>query len=425
MNAPGLPSATPRAAAQPGGSLPIAPAAAPPPATLDPYRVFFPLGAAYAIAGTVPWVVVAITGQGWPGPLHRALMMEGFETSFVLGFLLTAIPAFTHGARCRPWELIVALALELAFGAFAFAGFEAAAHAAFVAVLLWLAVAVARRVGGARLAPPEEFLFIGVGLVLGLAGGVMELGASLGAWTEPAPRLGSHLVSLGMVLGLVLGVGTLLVPVFAGMRDPLVLPGVAGPHERERRRQLYMVLAALLGLSFAADGAGVPWLGGATRLAVAACLGLLGWKLGRRPGRAAIAAWVMWASGWMVLAGLALAAAFPLRAVAFHHLSFIGGYGLLTLAIGTRVVTGHGRFPVTDESRLLNVWVVTLVALALVLRIAAEFAPPAPHLLAGSAALWIAAWLVWSLRAVPRITSPARPTLPGAPAPAAGPLPRP
>ena len=46
---------------------------------------------------------------------------------------------------------------------------------------------------------------------------------------------------------------------------------------------------------------------------------------------------------------------------------------------------------------------VVLVALALVLRVAAEFAPRANHLLGGSAALWIAAWLVWAAGALPRI----------------------
>ena len=386
------------------GTLPsVERSPAPPPATLDPYRVFFPLGIVFAIAGAVPWVALAATGTGWPGPLHRTLMMQGFETSFVLGFLLTSIPAFTHGARCRPWELGVALALQLAFGVLALAGVEAGAHAAFVAVLLWLAVAAGRRVRAARAAPPEEFLFVGVGLALGIAGGVMQLGASLGSWTEPAPRLGTHIVSLGMVLGLVLGVGTMLVPVFAGMRDPLLLPGIAGPHERGRRRQLYVTLAALLALSFAADATLVPRLGAVLRFAVAACLGILGWKLTRLPGRRALGAWAMWAAGWMMLIGLGLAAAWPLHAVAFHHFVFIGGYGLLTLAIGTRVVTGHGRFPVTDESRILSPAVVVLVALALVLRVAAEFAPRANHLLGGSAALWIAAWLVWAAGALPRI----------------------
>jgi uncharacterized protein involved in response to NO len=376
---------------------------------LDPYRVLFPLGLTFALAGSAPWVFYGAGAAGWPGPLHRALMIEGFETSFVLGFLLTAIPAFTHGERCRPWELAGAVLGPLAFGVLAFAGQSAGAHAAFVASLLWLAAAAGRRVAVAKVAPPEEFLFVGLGLLLGVAGGVMQLGTALGTWVEPSPRLGSQMVSLGMMLALVLGVGTMLVPVFAGMRDPLVLPGIAGPHERGNRRRLYGTLAALLLLSFACDALAWPRLGAWMRVLVAATLGLLGWKLGSLPGRRALGAWVLWTSGWMVLAGLALAAVFPFHAVAFQHLVFIGGYGLLTMAIGTRVVTGHGRFPIADEARMLSPVVVVLVGLALALRVGAEFAPDAHHALGGSAALWILAWLAWALGALPRIARRAAP----------------
>ena len=84
---------------------------------------------------------------------------------------------------------------------------------------------------------------------------------------------------------------------------------------------------------------------------------------------------------------------------------FIGGYGLLTLAIGTRVVVGHGRYPVTDEGRVLSPLVVTAVALALALRVAVDWLPPEaqPHALATSATLWIIAWLGWGIGAIPRI----------------------
>jgi uncharacterized protein involved in response to NO len=384
---------------------------------LDPYRVLFPLGIAFAIVGSAPWVFYAAGSPGYPGPLHRALMIQGFETSFVLGFLLTSIPAFTHGARCRPWELAGAALGPLVFGVAAFAGHEALAQGAFVATMLWLVLAAWRRVVGAKLAPPEEFLFVGVGLALGLAGGVLQWGAALGLWQEPSPRLGVHLVSLGMVLALVLGLGTMLVPVFAGMRDPLALPGIAAPHERPNRRRLYIALATVLVLSFAADALSWPAFGAVARLLVAATLGLLGWKLWRFPGRRALGAWGMWAAGWLVLIGLALAAISPFHAVAFHHLVFIGGYGLLTLSIGTRVVTGHGRFPVTDENRMLSPLVAGLLGLALATRVAAEFAPKAPHWLGASAALWILAWLAWSAGALPRIARRA------APAPPAGPVP--
>jgi len=78
-------------------------------------------------------------------------------------------------------------------------------------------------------------------------------------------------------------------------------------------------------------------------------------------------------------------------------------------------VVGHGRYPATDEGRVLSAWVVVGVALALALRVASDWLAPPMHspALAKSAALWIAAWLAWSLGAVRRIA-----IVPGPPAPA-------
>ena len=109
--------------------------------------------------------------------------------------------------------------------------------------------------------------------------------------------------------------------------------------------------------------------------------------------------------------GLVLAAVFPLHAIAFEHLVFVGGYGLLTLAIGTRVVVGHGRHPVTDESKVLTIGVVAMLAIALALRLAAEWVSPRGqvHTLATASAFWILAWLLWAAGALPRIVRIGKP----------------
>ena len=370
-----------------------------------PYRLLFPLGALFAVAGVAPWPLHAAGLAPWPGPLHAALMIEGFELCFVLGFLLTSIPAFTHGEPASPLELGRALLGPLVFGIAAAFHADALALAAFTLTLFGLAIAVAARVIHAKLKPAEEFLFVGVGLALGIAGAISQLGAALNLWTEPTPRLGLHLVSLGMVLALVLGVGSLLVPVFAGIRDPLVIPGVAGPHDRAGRRPLYLGLGAALVGSFVLEGFGQARSAAILRALVATVFVALVWKLVRPPGRRALGAWAMWAAGWLTVLGLVLAAALPLHAIALEHLVFIGGYGLLTLAIGTRVVVGHGRHPVTDESRVLTIGVVAMLAIALALRLAAEWISSTGqlHVLATASAFWILAWLLWALGAIPRI----------------------
>jgi uncharacterized protein involved in response to NO len=385
--------------------------AAPTASPIEPYRVLFPIGVAYALMGVGLWPATVLDLVPYPGALHRALMMQGFEQSFVMGFLLTAMPAFPHGPRCRPLELGLAAILQLGFGAAALSGVTWLAELCFVAAIALLGAAGLRRIVGNPQKPPEEFAFVGFGLVLGMLGGVVLAAEALGATPTLPPRFADHLISLGMVLSLVIGVGSLLVPTFAGLRQPLAIPGVAGPHERRGRRTLYAAVIATFLLAFVAEGTGRAGLALVARAVAATVMGSWVWKLYRLPRRD-VPAYVLWGSGWMTILGLWLAAAFPAHAVAALHVTFIGGFGLLTLGIGTRVVVAHGKHPLETERRTLNVVVVALVVVALAERLRAELAPArAVHALAGSGLAWLAAWLLWSARALPRIlrTHSARP----------------
>lgn len=392
---------------------PGAAAAAPPPPRLpDPYRILFPIGLAWGVTGAGLWLVHALGMVPWPSVAHRSLMIQGFEHSFILGFLLTAIPGFTKGERCRPAELWIAVGTALTFGIAALAGQPLVAQGAFVLSVLMLLTAVARRLRRPGVAPPLELMFVGFGLVLGLAGGLVQVAEAAGS-SWGVPRFGGRLVSLGMVLSLVLGVGGLLVPTFTGMRNPLVIPGVAGPHERRGRLAFYATLIAAFALAFVAELAGQARAGALLRAAAASTIGLMVWKLWRLPGRRDVPAFVMWGSGWLVMAGLWWAALVPASGLGGLHLVFIGGFAFITLGIGTRVVVAHGRHPIADERRVLAPAVVTLVAVSLVARLAGEWWPAAAaHAFATSGVAWILGWILWATRALPRIVKVAAPPAP-------------
>ena len=239
---------------------------------------------------------------------------------------------------------------------------------------------------------------------MGAAGSLWSAAANAGFVTEPQPFFAQRLVSLGMVLSLVLGVGSLLVPTFTGMRNPLVIPGVAGAHERRGRLALYATLIAAFALAFVAELAGHARLGAMVRAATASVIGLMVWKLWRLPGRRDVPAFVLWGSGWPVMLGLWMVALDPAWTLAGLHLVFIGGFAFLTLGIGTRVLVVHGRHPIADERRVLTPLVVTLVVAALIARLAAEWWPAmAVHLFATSGTAWVLAWVLWGARALPRI----------------------
>lgn len=372
----------------------------------DPYRILFPIGAGFALWGALVWPLGWVGWLAYPGAVHRGLMMQGFELSFVLGFLLTAIPGFTGGQKFRPFELIVAAALMIALGCSIAAGAPAVASAFAAFAIAWAAAAIVRRVIEKRVLPPEEFAFVGLGLTLGFAGTVWQAWSGFGTApiAEPVPYFAQRLVSLGMMLSLVLGIGGLLVPAFAGIPNPLAIPGVAKAHERSGRRGLYMILALILGSSFVLDARGQTREGAIARALVATVMLLWVWKLPVRASRNDTFSVALRLAGACVLAGVWLAVVLPQHALAGFHVMFIGGFGLLTLGIATRVVVSHGRHPAAYERSLLRGWQVAALLLAAATRAAAESLPNHRMLLLGvSGLLWTVAWIAWLWGALPLI----------------------
>ena len=103
------------------------------------------------------------------------------------------------------------------------------------------------------------------------------------------------------------------------------------------------------------------------------------------------------------------AAIAPAHATALLHVAFIGGFALLTIGIGTRVVVSHGKHPLELERAALTPWVMAVLALALVTRLVAEWDPARTAVwLAASGAAWWVAWLMWGARALPALGRVAR-----------------
>jgi len=212
-------------------------------------------------------------------------------------------------------------------------------------------------------------------------------------------------VSLGMLPALVLGLGGLLVPTFARMSDPLTIAGIAKAGERPRRRAFVAVVAGLLVLAVNLDFAGLVQAAAWARALAALASTQLAWKLWRLPGRRDRLSWAIWTAGWGVALGFTGAALWPVHRVEAWHVAFVGGYALLTLGIGTRVVVSHGGHPMSEEAAVLS-WVaaVALAAAMLVRALGPVFDPARATLHhAVAAALAVVALLGWFLAAWPRL----------------------
>lgn len=379
----------------------------------DPYRVLFPLGVLAAVLGLLPWVAYALSLSTWwparlvvpwPGAEHAALLTQGFELAFVCGFLLTAMPAFTHGARCSGRELTAVTAGVVAYIALRAAGLPIAAWA-WLYTLAALAFVVGRRVRPGAAAPPEEFLLVATGLALGLAGGIVQAMAASGWLPAAAERSGVRCVSLGMLPALVLGLGSLLVPTFTLMKDPLDIVGVARAGQRPRRRAFTLAIASALVVALLGELAGFVTPAGWLRAAAVIASTQLAWKLWRSPGRRDRLSWSLWISGWCVVVGFTFAALFPLQRVEAWHVAFVGGYALLTLGIGTRVVVSHGGHATVEERVVLTGPVVTALLTAALVRALGPAFDPARLALHHAAASLLAllAFALWLAGAWPRV----------------------
>ena len=183
----------------------------------DPYRIFFPLGILLGIAGVSIWPLYhwGVT-SGYSGRSHAFVQTDCFLYAFIAGFLWTAIPKFTGtAAPSRAIQYFLASLLVAQLIAFELQYFVAGhlifilAHATFIAV-------VVRCFIKRQHPPPETFVFVGLGLFAGMVGAIINAGIALQIVALELDLMGKRLLTEGMVLLLVLGVGGFLGPRLLG-----------------------------------------------------------------------------------------------------------------------------------------------------------------------------------------------------------------
>lgn len=358
---------------------------------IQPYQIFFPVGLAYALWGAAIWVLYALGLTAYPGAEHAHLMISGFLFSFSLGFLMTAVPKFTGSEPAREWELVLGFVLSIG----TFVGF--ASSAAALAVLVFIAGFFLARFRQRRYSPPKHFIFIPMGLALGMLGSVFMM-------TGVGP--GRVFLFQGTMLCLVLGVGGKLVSALLGWgTPPLVQLSVVGQNKSEPLIPARVgIPAALLLAGFLLEFTPLTVLARLLRAAAASFVAIEAWKLHRKPKSPGILVKGLWLSGWSLVAGSWLYAGVPSMGVHALHLIFIAGFGLMTLMIASRVTLAHGGYELDLElrSRAL-VFAAVMFLSAAGLRMSAPYTPYYFQILVAAACAWIAALLAWIVVFVPKI----------------------
>lgn len=214
--------------------------------------------------------------------------------------------------------------------------------------------------------------------------------------------LGLGLITQGMFTAFVLGVGGLAIPLMTRAQPPA--DGMATSRDF-RIRAVHVAAAVMLVVGFVIEAWGWPSSGRLLRAVVVLGELVLGVELWRPPS---VPGWnrrLVWTAAWMLPAGYFLAAAFPAQYKAGLHVSFIGGFALLALAVSTQVVLGHGGYRAQMDGRPWQVAAIaTLVGLSVVGRVLVDFDRTHFFLWLGLAAtFFLAATCVWAAFLMPKL----------------------
>lgn len=381
---------------------------------IDAYRLFFPVGWLFGLAGSILWLLFLhnfITT--YPKEWHADLMTGGFLPLFTAGFLMTAVPRFTGSFGPERGDFILTSALAAGLIATVFLPSRLPFHVCLATFSLLMLAFCWRRIRNRSAYPPPPLIFT-------LVAFAAQTLASLGqAYFDAAGRgeafnnLGRLYLYEGFQLLLILGVGIFLIPnllghptctppVTLGIRDPKAKPL---PFFRMIPAPLWVVSSVLLG-SFVLEVWVSPLAARVIRAAVFSLVCFHDWKIHKLPGVRSTMAWSLWMSCWLLLIGLWLPVAFPAYDIHARHLTYLGGFGLMTFAVATRVTLAHGGHNLALErtSRLFKI-AVGLILLAAATRAIARLLPEAAywHHLLFAAWSWTIGLLLWGGFALPRI----------------------
>lgn len=341
----------------------------------EPYRLFFLSGILFSIAGVAMWPLF-FTGHFpfYPSVSHARVMIQSFGGGFVIGFLGTAGPRMLSAPRLKPWELVVLFLLHLASGVCHLRGLTTWGDALFLALLAGFVLSLGTRLILFRKEwPPPAILLAATGLVCGLAGTIIRLVPAWDGFPE-FQQLAGLLLYQGFLLGPVMGVGIFLFPRLLGgdFGEPTT------PTDRSRSLLHMAMVAVMLLASFGVEIWINPAAGRILRTVAFVCaLAHVRWRRAKdAPSPGTLANSLRFWCLPLALLGLVSSVFFPLQHIALDHLLFVGGFGLLCMIAGSRVIFGHcGFLELFSQKSWIARGIVFATVLAAITRASANFLP--------------------------------------------------
>ncbi|MBL7554621.1 MAG: NnrS family protein [Bdellovibrionaceae bacterium] len=366
---------------------------------IEPYRVLFPIGLVFGCLGVYVWVAYALfEGSSYPVQLHSHLMMGSFLFSFVAGFLMTAVPKMTASFPAKPYEIFLAFMLILGISFFAQWGRSEYFYFMSGFSIGCLVLFFIRRFLSRTKNPPAFFPFVVLGLLCGLTGCILLAVNCSSDFTSPIVLFGKKIYFEGMILLLVLGVGSRLIPVISGRA---VIPETSEVQVALKN----FALGSILISAYALESNQHNLLGGILKSIVATWVAVFNWGIFESAQSKSRLALGMRVSGLMVLLGIYMSVLQPAFAIHWMHLTFIAGFGLMTLTVASRVTLAHGSYDLSFEARSKSLWISgALILTAAATRVAAPYISSGyVRHLAYAGVVWILALAVWGVVFVKRM----------------------
>ncbi len=323
---------------------------------LEPYQPFFLSGLLISILGLGIWIAFQERLISfYPNESHAFLMVMGFLFAYINGFLMTAVPKMSQTEAASSLEIMVGLVMLWVQVPLAFLASPSLSYSWAVIQILFLAYFVGRRFFMRRANPPKAFFFLPFGLLSAAAGAALLANSELaGDWHV----YGKNLLFQAFVLNLILGLGSRLVPALTRVQGALDVRS-----SQAESSLVYLIPAVLLNVAFAAEVFFDSPMGSLLKIAVMVWMAVKHLKIFKPlQVRGFLGVGIRISIGFLIL-GYLLAFLFPDYGLHLQHLSFIGGFALLTFLISTRVVLAHGGYNLNLEiqsSKLLWFWMFAL-----------------------------------------------------------------
>lgn len=376
----------------------------------EPFRLFFPAAVLAGLAGVALWPLYfgKLTGF-YPNLSHARLMAHGFFGGFIFGFLGTALPRMIAAPKLTGPETALFFGLFLAMAGAHAAGNNPLGDALFLALLAAFLLAAGVRFFKRKDLPPPGFVLVPLAFACAMGGAVISLLERRSEWTPFWLLLKPLLYYQGFVLLPILGVGGFILPRFFGLPNKHDYDTSPTPPPGWTARMLWSLAvgAAILG-SFVIEAGG--WQRAGHLLRLAACAGWLLHEVPfhRAPAQGNALSLALKAALALLFLGILVLSVHPGHRVAWLHLTLVGGFGVITLTVATRVVFGHSGNAHRLDGR--NRWFLTavgLMLLAMATRISGDFWPKimVSHYNYG-AALWFAGVALWAAVVLPKVLRP-------------------